>query len=433
MSENGGFGSYFGDHERPRQVQNITSDRWPSIVAPISSTDNYTAYTAPPPPRKPQQRPVERGESQTKKAPNKNVSSGVTSGANPNAERKKTAKNTRGKTAKKSGTAAKAKAASPKGSNEIPISEMQGPGNNRAEKGHPAPVREKKPGKRAQKRSKRSCSRDNKRFLHLVRTGKSPDEARRIINRGKIRRRRRSAFFSGASLFLFAFLLVAAFCYSEGGIISKIIVDGDNVYTEKEIVDASNVKLGQNMLSVREREVNSSVTSILPFISKVSVDYQLPDTVKLDIVSAEEKYMIKNGKGYICVDKTGKVVSEKKKKLENGQYLILGMTAQEYTVGEPYVPIEDNQEKYKMACELAQAAFESELLASGVINVSDIREITFTYQSRIRIYFGKNPDFKKSVELAEAIIREIDGTKPTGYIDLSFSRPTFMQGIMEKD
>ncbi|MDD6145769.1 MAG: hypothetical protein PUB43_01830, partial [Oscillospiraceae bacterium] len=237
MSENGGFGSYFGDHERPRQVQNITSDRWPSIVAPISSTDNYTAYTAPPPPRKPQQRPGERGVSQTKKAPNKNVSSGVKA----NTEGKKTAKNTRGKTAKKAGTAAKAKAASPKGGNNIPISEMQGPGNNRAEKGHPAPVREKKPGKRAQKRSKRSCSRDNKRFLHLVRMGKSPDEARRIINRGKIRRRRRSAFLSGVSLFLFAFLLVAAFCYSEGGIISKIIVDGDNVYTEKEIVDASNV------------------------------------------------------------------------------------------------------------------------------------------------------------------------------------------------
>ena len=66
----------------------------------------------------------------------------------------------------------------------------------------------------------------------------------------------------------------------------------------------------------------------LPFVSRIDVDYKLPDVLALNVVSTKEQLILKCDRKYICIDSEGKVVSDKKKKLAEGQFLVQGMLEQ---------------------------------------------------------------------------------------------------------
>ena len=291
---------------------------------------------------------------------------------------------------------------------------------------------EKKTSKRSAEAVFKQRDKTNKAFLRLVKSGKSVDEARIIITKRKLRKRKLSTLCSVLLLFFFAVVFLVSYTYCEGAEISDIIIDGDEVYTNEEILTAANLSEGMNMLTIREKSVNDKVTTALPFVSVVGVEYDLPDTLRLNIISTSERLIIKNGSRYICIDKTGKVVSEKKKKLSKGQYLVTGLAEQDYTVGEMFVPSEENKEKYDIAHSVAFAADGNEIINTGTIDVSDIKDITLTYKSRLRVYLGSEDNLQSKLSIAEDVMVDNKAQNKTGYINAKYDVAAyFMQGSMQ--
>ncbi len=290
--------------------------------------------------------------------------------------------------------------------------------------------------KKAEDRTVRSVAKQrektNKAFLRLVRNGKSVDEARIIITKRKLRKRKLGMLCSVLFLFFFATLFLVSYTYCEGAEISNILIDGDAVYTNDEILTAANISEGMNMLTIREKELNDKVTTALPFISVVGLEYNLPDTLKLNITSTNERLIIKSGSKYICIDKTGKVVSEKKKKLQKGQYLVIGLEEQEYTVGQMFAASEKNKIKYDIAHSVAFAADGNEIINTGTIDVSNVKDITLTYKSRLRVYLGSDDNLQSKLTKAESVMIDNKAQNKTGYINAKYDVAAyFMQGSMQ--
>ena len=272
----------------------------------------------------------------------------------------------------------------------------------------------------------------NLAFVRLVKAGKTADEARLIINRRKIRLRRIKTFGTVGLFTVFAVCFLLSYSYFRGAEIKEILFDGDKVYTEEEILQAGNLSTGLNMLTVREKKLNNDVTKLLPFISKIDIDYQLPDVLALNVVSTKEQLILKCDRKYICVDKTGKVVSDKKKKLTEGQFLVQGLAEQEYTVGEAFVVSEENAERFRIAQEFAEAAEDAETLNYGVLDLKDVKDIKFTYRSKIRLYLGDSSNIATKIESAIGIMNSADIGDKTGYINLKYDIGAyFMEGTME--
>ena len=280
--------------------------------------------------------------------------------------------------------------------------------------------------------SVKSREKTNKTFLRLVRSGKSVDQARAIIAKRKLRKRKLSSLLSVMFLFLFAVTFLVCYTYCEGAQVKDIIIDGDEVYTHEEILTAANLSEGVNMLTVREKDVNENVVTVLPFISEINVKYDLPDTLRLNVISTSERFIFKCSGKYICVDKTGKVVSEKKKKLSKGQYIVTGLADQEYTVGEKFVPSEENKQKYEIAFEIASAADNNEVINCGTIDVSDVGNLTLTYKSRLRVYLGTQDKLSSKLAIAEQVMNDNQAQNKTGYINAKYDIAAyFMQGTMD--
>ncbi|MBQ7294884.1 MAG: FtsQ-type POTRA domain-containing protein [Clostridia bacterium] len=418
-NRNDAFSSYQSVKMKPK---NITSDMW----APITASGNYTAYV-------PERKEADAGQAPKKTAESKTAQRSDRGAAAPKKrpEQKAAASDTPQKKRRKP-TAAKADADRPISSGrEDPMQKAKKRKTKAAEK-----VGNKYLSKvlsvRLFKNASKKRDKTNKAFLKLVRSGKSVDEARSIITRRKIIKRKLSTVFGVIFLFFFATLFVLTYTYCEGAEIANIIIDGDEVYSEGEILSAAQLSEGVNMLTVREKDVNENVTTVLPFISVIGVDYELPDTLRLNVVSTSERFIIKNGSRYFCVDKTGKVVSEKKKKLSKGQYLVQGMTEQTYTVGEKFEPIKENSEKFEIAMQVALAADSNEIINTGVINVKDIGDITLTYKSRLRVYLGNSSNLPSKLSVAETVMLDNKAQNKTGYINAKYDIGAyFMQGSMD--
>ncbi len=407
--KNDAFSAYTSSNMKPR---NITSDMW----TPITTSGNYTAYA----PEKQRSAETKQSAPEKKSAPRREVNGSVPQ--KKNAQQKTVPTQKKKKTSKP-----KREAERPISSGRPESTSMKGTG-----KGFSIIKKKNSHAKNTMTASLKQRDKINKAFLRLVKSGKSVDEARIIITKRKLRRRRLSTLCSVLLLFLFAVAFLLSYTYCEGAEIAGIIIDGDEVYTHEEILTAADLTEGMNMLTIREKTVNDRVTTALPFISVVGVEYSLPDTLKLNIISTSERLIIKNGSKYICVDKTGKVVSEKKKKLSKGQYLVTGLAEQEYTVGEMFVPSDENKEKFEIANSVAAAADANEIINTGTINLSDLKDITLTYKSRLRVYLGSADNLQSKLSIAEDVLIDNKAQNKTGYINAKYDVAAyFMQGSMQ--
>lgn len=406
------------------KLKNITSDMW----EPITTSGNYTAYT---PPKEKEARPKEKGSAQRGQAPQRSKSAQKsTSSQNKSGKRTNTASSNKKRSTQNS-------AQQHESTQRRPISTMSPPPKNiksNKKRKKQSPKKAKPISKRSLIRRSKQCEKSNKAFARLIKSGKTTDEARKIIYLRKLRKRRLKNAGSIMFLFVFAFIFVLTYSYYEGARADTIVVSGDEVYSREEILQAAKLTEGVNMLTVRENKVNESVTKDLPFVSTIKLDYDLPDTLKLNVISTTERLIIKNGSKYICVDKTGKVVSEKKKKLSEGTFLVQGMKTQQCTVGEMFTPTTENEERFRIVLLLAQAAENNETVTYGIINVEDIKNITLTYNSKLRIYLGDGNNLTSKLAQAEKVIAESNAKDKVGYVNVKYDIGAYyMQGTMDCD
>lgn len=415
-------GNAFGGYNKPNfGVKNLTSDMW----EPITTTNNFSAYT----PERPTEKKENTASPRTRQsAPEKRPQKSVNEATKKKYERKPDKKSAtfNVKSALKSKPKTKGKT-----EKQQKVAEESRPISSGSVQKETA-KKQKSPSKRQLSLAEKRREKTNRTFVRLVRMGKTSDEARVIINRRKIRMNRIKTLGTVGFFTIFAVCFLLSYSYFRGAEIKEILFEGDEVYTREEILEAGNIGTGLNMLTVREKKLNNDVTKLLPFISKIDVDYQLPDVLSLNVVSTKEQLILKCDRKYICVDSQGKVVADKKKKLTEGQFLVQGLVEQEYIVGENFTVSEENAERYKVARDFAKAAENAETLNYGVLDLKDLSDIKFTYRSKIRLYLGDSTNIASKIEKAIEIMNNSDIGDKTGYINLKYDIGAyFMEGTME--
>lgn len=413
---NNAFGSYDKPNFKPK---NITSDMW----EPITTTNNFSAYT---PPKSNDKTDNTFSAGTRQNAPKKAAS-------NPVGEVKRSSEKAKPK--KKAKPQSKSAPSKRTAQRQTPKRE-KAPAKDRTISSGRVPEGKTKKQKTASKRQlstlEKRRQKTNLMYVRLVKSGKTPDEAREIINKRKIRNSRIRTLGTVGLFTVFALCFLFSYSYFRGAEIKEILFEGDEVYTETEILEAGGISTGQNMLTVHEKKLNKDVTALLPFISRIDVDYRLPDVLSLNITSTKEQLILKCDKKYIGVDSQGKVVSDKKKKLTEGQFLVQGLTLQEYTVGEEFTVSEENAERFSFAREFAKIADKADTLNYGVLNLENMKDIQFTYRSKIRIYLGDSSNLAEKLRKAISIMQSTDTADKTGYINLKYDIGAFfMEGTME--
>ncbi len=428
-TDNATFGTKDG-YNKVREVKNVTSDMW----APISAGMPTEKKVNEPNSAKSQKQQPQKNNRNN----NRPISGGRESAA---AEKKKSrtapkakpdnsadAKNKRSENA----AAKKKKAASvsrtPKGK---PVAEVG------AKKQTARPQENRRKNDKAQENAKKirnqqQINKENQHYDNDRRDGISHDESSKRRAAAKKKKRRIRSIITIALFMLFSSAFIGIYAYTKGAPIANIVIEGESKYKNEQIIKAAEIYEGLNMMSLREKKLNKKITAELPFIHSVELSRKLPDTVKLTVTPAKEKYLIVNDKGYICIDEYNKVVSVKKMKLQEGSFRIKGYEPQEANVGESYEPSDANKEKHKLVKQMISSMEKGGVIKSAVINVEDMSDIQVVYNSNVKIYLGECDDLENQISLAGNVIKDAVTNSQTGYIDLRYDgRAFFNEGTME--
>lgn len=63
--------------------------------------------------------------------------------------------------------------------------------------------------------------------------------------------------------------------------IETIVVEGNNHYTQEEIIAATNIELGENLFALKKEEISKKITYILPYVQTLEIKLNLPTGIKL--------------------------------------------------------------------------------------------------------------------------------------------------------
>lgn len=221
---------------------------------------------------------------------------------------------------------------------------------------------------------------------------------------GQARRRRRIRYLL-AGIFVTAALaagvVVSAAALFKIKTVSVQQPEGGTAYTDDQIVAAFGQPVGENMFGFSPDDSAASILQALPYLETVEIQRRLPDTVIIEVTPAVEYCAVSSDAGWVVCSSSLKVLRIDSAAPE-GLIQVQGAVADAPSPGQPLVLTEPD--KLGAMQQVLSKAQAQGLTPITEINVSDLYEISFLYDSRIRIVLGTVNDLDYKINWAWRLV-----------------------------
>lgn len=242
--------------------------------------------------------------------------------------------------------------------------------------------------------------------------------AKQIHSRKAQRRRKRKL--KQLRFFLIVFMLIAIVVLSLTVFfkIDTIKVTGQVRYSHDEIIEKSTLEKGKNLFLYKTADAEKIIEESFVYIEKAKIKKRLPGTLEIVITQAKEVCTIEAQDGYYVVSDEGKVL-EKTTQIRPDLYNVKGIDMSKYNIGDSLK--NDNAESVKTLSEVTNSIAEVELSGITLIDLSDIYNISITYEERVEIKCGTQVELSHKLKYAKAILNEKIKQTEYGTLDVSSS------------
>ena len=223
----------------------------------------------------------------------------------------------------------------------------------------------------------------------------------------------------------------------DGNMAPKIYISGTNKYTAAEIVEASGIKVGENLLTLRKSEISGRILERLTYVTQVRVGIKLPDTVNIEIVETDVVYAVEADDGsWWMIRSDGKVVEKTNAADAKQTTVVTGVKLDAPKVGaqavakQPETPEseEEQQPVTILASEQLDAALKimENLEKCGVIgnaasiDVTRLNNLQLWYEDRYDVSLGDATRLDYKISAMKAAVDKMK-TSNRGMLDVSFT------------
>ena len=193
---------------------------------------------------------------------------------------------------------------------------------------------------------------------------------------------------------------------------------GTERYTEKDVIEASGIQLGDNLFLLNKYEAARSIAEQLPYIDieDIRIRRELPDTLLIDVAECGTPLaVIQDGSAWLLSPK-GKIV-EQLPASQAGDYAVIdGCELLAPSVGTDIALSTEfaNQQTSLLAL---LAALDAAGLTDRVdaIHLDDLSRLTMDYAGRFSVEMEYNADYDRMLQILEAGISKLESNQ-TGSI-----------------
>ncbi len=260
----------------------------------------------------------------------------------------------------------------------------------------------------------------------------SRDEIR-FMNKKRIRRKRKlKRLCTLALLFLLITGVGLALVLTLFFKIETVQIKGAKVYAQKEVLEKSDIEIGDNLFSVSEKNLNQTLPESLPFIKSVEIERKLPDTLIINITATKEVAALEKGSGYILIDETGKVLDKNSTMLKEGVAVVKGVSPEKTDEGQ--IISLKTQDLTNTFITALQSIRNSDFKLVTEIILEKNGEVSMMYDDRIKVKLGSTANIDRKIERAKAAIDKENEINPytEGVLDLKTEPYAYFSAGMEE-
>ena len=236
--------------------------------------------------------------------------------------------------------------------------------------------------------------------------------------------------------------------------LEKTTVSGMEKYTAQQIIDASGLLDGENLLTFSRPSAASRIIKALPYVKSVRFGIKLPDTVNIEIVELEVTYAAEADDGWYLLAADGRIVEKTEEPDKHPR--ILGIHLEAPKQGEKAVAREQAQsatdadgniipvtvtgaKRLQTALDIACYLEDNRVIGTvRIIDVEDMGNIALRYSDSqdgkqgYDVLLGNDTDLSGKISNMKQAIAQL-GELGSGILDLSDPSKFTFKEIEEKD
>ena len=221
--------------------------------------------------------------------------------------------------------------------------------------------------------------------------------------------------------------------------VDTVTVSGNAKYSTWEVMEASGIKIGDNLIGINEAKITSNIISGLPYVDKVRVGIKLPETVKIEIVELDVVYAIAADDGSWWLIRSDGGIIEKTSSADADLYTkVLGVQitgpevgnqamaaqpiSQETTADGALMPVTVNaEEQLDTALSILQYLEDCGVIgAAASVDVTNLNALELYYGTRYQVTLGDSTQLRYKISSMKAAVDKM-GDYQSGVLDVSFT------------
>lgn len=206
--------------------------------------------------------------------------------------------------------------------------------------------------------------------------------------------------------------------------ISSIKVDKKGkFYSEQEIISASGLDIGDNMVRTDFKDVSLRIETMLPYVLSARIDKSFSGSITITVKDNAASMIFKVKNGYAIADSQGKVLEILKEIPDKNKLMVLKSSKEMTASPGKHIGFadENEQELYEQICEALKKAKMYEKITG--IDISSPSNIKIEYQRRFRIKIGSISDIDIKLTAAVKIIAVEDESDPNTIGEINVTTP----------
>ncbi len=217
--------------------------------------------------------------------------------------------------------------------------------------------------------------------------------------------------------------------------VAKIEVSGNEKYSAWEIVEASGLKGGENLLTFSKAGTAGRIILALPYIEEVRVGIKLPDTVMIEVTEVPVTYAVRDSSEvWWLLSSSGKIVEKAEGGAEESATKLLGVRIQNAVVGNPAVAaprapstgedtpvVISESQRLETVLNICQYLEQNGVLGKAAsVDVSDMGNLQLWYGQQYQVKLGDDSQLAYKISYMKSAIDEM-GSYQSGVLDVSFT------------
>ncbi|EWM55254.1 hypothetical protein RF007C_04675 [Ruminococcus flavefaciens 007c] len=235
-------------------------------------------------------------------------------------------------------------------------------------------------------------------------------------SRKRIRRRKRMMNVYGLVVMLLVVTAVITISYTFLFNINEIRVSGESdMYSAEEIVFASGIKKGDNLLRLNIKGSEQKILDDLLYVETAKVERDFPSSLEITVTKCLPAFNVNYGTGTLLVSKKGKILADNGF-ITDGLPIIYGLDPADKTPGKPvYSENEHKNDAFTALISSLVAKNDNSVMS---VDLSDEHAIIVNYKSGMIFKMGNWNDVEYKLALADEVMKDEKVMGKKGYLTM---------------